>query len=229
MRGDGRWRSMVRSGGGDRGSIGTFKRSQEGRKRIFLIERLPAKPLIWSGALLPLPPLAKHGGDHTSEKAKAEQDDNISLLHGTSSEYLAKRIARDHPAILERMKATVRDLRNLCRDDLEVCSLIDEATKGKQGERTDLGNNVTKVEGRPEGNSRDKALRRLRKSAFVYPGIHLGTIVPVCASSDYLSLATPGFTMPHTIFSLENNPLARTTNYLYNTPPKATTPTQNTP
>jgi hypothetical protein len=49
-------------------------------------------------------PLAEHGGDRKSEEI---QVDNINLKStgGTSSEYLTARIARDNPAILEKMKA----------------------------------------------------------------------------------------------------------------------------
>jgi hypothetical protein len=53
-------------------------------------------------------------------------------------------------------------------DDIEAADLLDRAIQGRQGERTDLGNIVPKV-GRPEGNQRDKALRRLRKDA---PELH---------------------------------------------------------
>jgi hypothetical protein len=45
--------------------------------------------------------LGEHGGDHMN----AKQDYNIMLLQGTSASYLARRIARDHPDILNRMKA----------------------------------------------------------------------------------------------------------------------------
>jgi hypothetical protein len=47
-------------------------------------------------------PLAEHGGDRPEQ----EQGDNItSPERGTSSTYLARRIARDRPDILHRMKA----------------------------------------------------------------------------------------------------------------------------
>ncbi|MDP9355965.1 MAG: hypothetical protein M3R02_11930 [Chloroflexota bacterium] len=47
--------------------------------------------------------LLGHGGDRT-----AGQVDSVNLPHtdgGTSADYLTARIARDHPAILERMRA----------------------------------------------------------------------------------------------------------------------------
>jgi hypothetical protein len=58
----------------------------------------------------------------------------------------------------------------MCSDDDETLSLITQAAKGKQGKRTDLINNVNKVgSSTPEGNSRQAALRSLRKNA---PAIH---------------------------------------------------------
>ena len=63
------------------------------------------------------------------------------------------------------MECDVRTLRNLCRDDVEACDLIDEVSKGRQGERTDLVDIINEVEPskKPDGTSRDAALRRLRK------------------------------------------------------------------
>jgi hypothetical protein len=60
----------------------------------------------------------------------------------------------------------------LCPDDPEELDLLDRVTVGKQGERTDLVYNVNEVEEkeeRPSGNSRQRALRRLRKSR---PDLH---------------------------------------------------------
>lgn len=59
-------------------------------------------------------------------------------------------------------------VRRIVGSDTEALDLLDQALTGRQGERTDLGNIVTKVE-RPEGNSQAKALRRLRKDA---PSLH---------------------------------------------------------
>lgn len=56
----------------------------------------------------------------------------------------------------------------LIRHDPEALALWTEMTKGQQGERTDLVNNVNEVAslpGRPQGNSREAALRRLAKEA----------------------------------------------------------------
>ncbi len=46
--------------------------------------------------------------------------------------------------------------------------MIDQATKGRQGKRTDLVDNVNEVM-RPNGNTRQHALRKLRKSR---PDLH---------------------------------------------------------
>lgn len=56
----------------------------------------------------------------------------------------------------------------LIRHDPEAEALWTEMTKGQQGERTDLVNNVNEIAsrpGRPQGNSREAALRRLAKEA----------------------------------------------------------------
>ena len=53
-------------------------------------------------------------------------------------------------------------LRDMCRIDAVALDALDQVMQGRQGQRTDLGNNVPEVEGRPEGNTRAKALRRLR-------------------------------------------------------------------
>jgi hypothetical protein len=62
-------------------------------------------------------------------------------------------------------------LKRICAEDKEALDMLDQATKRRQGERTDLGNNVPKVkgQGRPEGNTAAKALRRLRKDR---PDLH---------------------------------------------------------
>ena len=52
-------------------------------------------------------PIPSPGGDRRSEEAKGDQVDNVNLKPdgGNSQSYLARRLARDHPDILERMKA----------------------------------------------------------------------------------------------------------------------------
>jgi hypothetical protein len=63
---------------------------------------------------------------------------------------------------------TIRFLKNLCRDDAEALEAIDRATKREPGDWNThpdpsvIVNNVNGNE-RPVGNSRDAAIRRLRK------------------------------------------------------------------
>jgi hypothetical protein len=46
----------------------------------------------------------------------------------------------------------------MCADDKETLSLITQAAKGKQGKRTDLIDNINKVESpTPDGTSRQAA------------------------------------------------------------------------
>jgi hypothetical protein len=59
-------------------------------------------------------------------------------------------------------------IQRLCADDREALDLIDKATKGKQGERTDLFDNIQDVAA-PTGTSCASALRRLRKDS---PKLH---------------------------------------------------------
>jgi hypothetical protein len=46
-------------------------------------------------------PILDHGGDRTTQ----EQGYNVPLVRGNDADYLTRRIARDRPDILERMKA----------------------------------------------------------------------------------------------------------------------------
>lgn len=48
-------------------------------------------------------PLAKHGGERNGEEEAGEQGSHTTLHRG--SQYLTRRVARDHPEILERMRA----------------------------------------------------------------------------------------------------------------------------
>jgi hypothetical protein len=49
--------------------------------------------------------LRDHGGDRRSEKAKADQVDNIKLKGGTQAAYVRALLARDHPEIKARLDA----------------------------------------------------------------------------------------------------------------------------
>ena len=67
---------------------------------------------------------------------------------------------------LEGIGADMVTVKNLIREDLEAVDLLDRAVQNKPGRPTGTRNNVTHY---PEGNSRDKAIRRLRKDA---PELH---------------------------------------------------------
>ena len=57
---------------------------------------------------------ARHGGDHTSEEARAKLANNLAQ-RGTSTDYLAARLKRDRPELLGRVRRVVEanpDLRN---------------------------------------------------------------------------------------------------------------------
>ena len=55
----------------------------------------------------------------------------------------------------------IATVKRLCRDDAEAIDLIDEAIGSRQGERTDIVDNIHEVE-RPTGTSARAAIRRLR-------------------------------------------------------------------
>ena len=61
--------------------------------------------------------------------------------------------------------------RRLCGDNPAALDALDRATQGRQGERTDLFNNVKEVDALepPMGNSSAYALRKLRSDA---PELH---------------------------------------------------------
>ena len=71
---------------------------------------------------------------------------------------------------LRGIGATVDLVRRIVADDEEALDLLDQALEDgeKQGERTDLVNNVNEVK-RPQGNSGARALRKLRRDA---PELH---------------------------------------------------------
>lgn len=62
---------------------------------------------------------------------------------------------------------TARQVRRILGDDPVALDLLDSALAGHQGQRTDLVDNINEV--RPDGTSREQALRRLRKDA---PELH---------------------------------------------------------
>ncbi len=79
----------------------------------------------------------------------------------------------------EGLNAELHTLKNLCRDDVSALAAIDKATKKGRGNPT--GNNQYTVDGnvdnvhvspideRPSGNTRQRAMRRLRKDR---PDLH---------------------------------------------------------
>ena len=60
----------------------------------------------------------------------------------------------------EGLGTDLRTLKNLCRDHAEALAAIDKETRREPDIHIDGVNNVN---ARPQGNSRDRALRRLRK------------------------------------------------------------------
>lgn len=65
--------------------------------------------------------------------------------------------------------ATVDLVKRVIAADPEAVDLLDRALAGRQGERTDLVDNIHEVSARPDGTSRDRALRKLRADA---PELH---------------------------------------------------------
>ena len=64
----------------------------------------------------------------------------------------------------------IKTLKNLCRDDPQALDAVDRATKGQQGKRTDLLDNIQEVNTpAPTGTSRDATIRRLREH---HPELH---------------------------------------------------------
>ncbi len=59
----------------------------------------------------------------------------------------------------------------MCSDDKGALDALDRATEGRQGERTDLRNNVTEAESEKSvtGNANTYALRKLRRDR---PDLH---------------------------------------------------------
>ena len=62
---------------------------------------------------------------------------------------------------LKGLGGTVDLIKRVVEDDKATLDLLDQALEGRQGERSDLVNNINEV--RPQGTSQSQALRRLRK------------------------------------------------------------------
>ena len=65
------------------------------------------------------------------------------------------------PPPLKGLGGTVDLIKRVVEDDKATLDLLDQALEGRQGERSDLVNNINEV--RPQGTSQSQALRRLRK------------------------------------------------------------------
>jgi hypothetical protein len=74
---------------------------------------------------------------------------------------------------LEGLGADMSLIKRICSDDPEAVNLLDEAIGSHQGERTDLHNNVIKVESAPVGNTARQAIRKLRDKR---PDLHARVI-----------------------------------------------------
>jgi hypothetical protein len=114
-------------------------------------------------------------GGHYPPNAGRERKGPPPPFGCAHNDVTAARSPRDKPRFLRadchgraNKGAELRTIKNLCRDDPEALDAIDRVTQGKQGARTDIVDNVHEVE-RPAGNSRDAALRRLRKDR---PDLH---------------------------------------------------------
>jgi len=72
------------------------------------------------------------------------------------------------------LRISLEDLKAICtaRCDYEALDLVDKVTKGKQGQRNDLVDNVNYVNS-PDGNANTYALRKLRKDR---PDLHAKVI-----------------------------------------------------
>lgn len=98
-------------------------------------------------------------------------------------------------APLEGLGASLGQLRDICRSDPEALDAIDRATAGRQGERTDLVDNIHEVQ-RPSGTGSAAALRRLRKDR---PDLHArvlaGELSPNAAAIE-AGFRAPTLTVP---------------------------------
>lgn len=101
-------------------------------------------------------------------------------------------------APLKGLGASVDLVRRVIEDDAEAVDLLDQALQGKSGTRTDLGNNVPEV-ARPEGNTKEKALRRLRKDA---PELHADVLAGNLTA--HAAMVKAGFRRPTATIPLDN-------------------------
>lgn len=88
---------------------------------------------------------------------------------------------------LKGLGASLDLVRTLVRSDPVALDLFDSATRGQQGRRTDLVDNMHEVE-RPSGTSREAGLRRLRKDR---PDLHAEVLAG--ALSTHAAMVKAGF------------------------------------
>lgn len=140
------------------------------------------------------------------------EENNVGITNIISSnndaDYRVARIARDRPDILDRMKAgeyrsvyaaaidarwlaTMDLIKRLISDDPEAVDLLDRTLKDteKQGDRTDLVDNIHEVAGRPAGTSKQALIRRLRKN---HPDLHARVLAGELSANAAMVMARPG-------------------------------------
>jgi hypothetical protein len=107
---------------------------------------------------------------------------------------------------LEGLGSDLKMLKRVCEEDKEALDLIDQTLKGeeRQGERTDLVNNVNEVQARPEGNSEQYALRKLRKDR---PDLHAKVLARELTA--HAAMVEGGFRRPTITLPLEPVAAAR--------------------
>lgn len=98
----------------------------------------------------------------------------------------------------EGLGVELRMLRQMCQDHPEALDAIDRATVGRQGERTDLFNNVQEVKA-PVGNSNQAAIRRLRKAR---PDLHAQVLAG--EKSPHAAMREAGFRPPTATVRLDD-------------------------
>lgn len=95
----------------------------------------------------------------------------------------------------EGFGATIQIVKNICRDDPEALDLVDRAMQNKPGPQGESFDNVQELA--PTGNSRDAALRRLRKDA---PELHKQVIDGNLSA--HAAMKKAGFRRTPTLFEM---------------------------
>jgi hypothetical protein len=83
---------------------------------------------------------------------------------------------------LEGMGTDLRTVTKLCEDDPEALDLLNKATIKGQGDRTELHNNIMKLDRTPQGTSRAYSLRKLAADApMLHTRVLAGELSPHAA------------------------------------------------